>query len=235
MVTLPAVKPSIYSSLLLTVWFGLVMYSVPVVIGKSGAGINVLSVRIVELIRFELPTEARSCSRTELPHLRRCGITWLLQLRMIRRQRYAALGGKRERQVRLALGRWKGLGRAVLVLYGVFATILPLAALVIVALQGYWSSVIRVDEFSLNTFRIVLIDDPLTVSSFKNSLMLGAVGATIAVLAASIISLSSWKTRSRTLKIAEGAIRLPATLSSIILAPGSCSCSAARHSDWPAR
>uniref|UniRef100_UPI000378820A ABC transporter permease n=1 Tax=Microbacterium yannicii TaxID=671622 RepID=UPI000378820A len=55
-VTLPAVMPGIGAGLLLCVWFGFGMFSIPSIIGTP-AGIDLISVRIVELLTFTYPPD----------------------------------------------------------------------------------------------------------------------------------------------------------------------------------
>jgi iron(III) transport system permease protein len=55
-VTLPAVAPSLGAGLLLAIWFGFGMFSIPAIIGTP-ASIDVISVRIVELLTFTFPPD----------------------------------------------------------------------------------------------------------------------------------------------------------------------------------
>jgi iron(III) transport system permease protein len=55
-VTLPAVAPSLGAAVLLMIWHGFGLFSVPQIIG-TGARIDVLSVRIVRLLTFSYPPE----------------------------------------------------------------------------------------------------------------------------------------------------------------------------------
>src|SRR5690606_15480895 len=50
-VTLPSIRPALGGAVLLMLVQGLALFSIPVIIG-TGAGIEVLAVRIVELLNF---------------------------------------------------------------------------------------------------------------------------------------------------------------------------------------
>jgi iron(III) transport system permease protein len=65
-----------------------------------------------------------------------------------------------------------------------------------------------------------LIEDEATSRSIKNSVVIALVGATVATIAATLITAGVVRTRSRALRAIDGAIRLPATLSNIILGVG---------------
>lgn len=219
LVTIPAVRPSLGAAVLLLVWFGFALFSVPAIIGR-GAGIEVLSVRIVRLLSFTYPPEmARAVGLSAIMVLA-VGAAWYLQSRVLRHGRHAAIGGKGHRVVRIELGRWRWPARCLLVGYILVAAILPLAGLVLVALNGFWAPNIRWGHLSFDSFREILFEDALTQQSIVNSLTLGVLGATLGIGLAAILALYVQRAGRSAARWVDATIKVPASISTIILAVG---------------
>jgi iron(III) transport system permease protein len=218
-VTIPAVKPSLGAALLLLVWFGFSLFSVPAIIG-TGARIEVLAVRLVRLVTFTYPPDMTGAIGLGMIVVLAVGAAWALQTRILAAGRHATIGGKGSRSSRVTLGRWKHAARALLLAYIVIAAVLPLLALLIVALNGFWTPNIRWHALNLNTFREVLFEDALTAQALRNSLLLGVVGATIGITAAAILALFVRRHGAVVGRILDAAIKLPASISNIVLAVG---------------
>src|SRR5690606_34311663 len=112
LVTIPAVRPSLGAALLLLVWFGFALYSVPAVIG-TGAQIEVLPVRLVNLLSFTYPPETAQAIGLGMIVVLIVGGAWLLQTRILAGGRHATVGGKGHRMSRIELGRWRWAARSV--------------------------------------------------------------------------------------------------------------------------
>jgi iron(III) transport system permease protein len=100
------------------------------------------------------------------------------------------------------------------------AAALPIAALVTVALNGYWSNDLRWDHFGLDTVRSSVIENPATWRAFTNSLRLGVAGATLGILFAAVIAVVVTRSRARSARVLDAGIKLPASISNIVLAVG---------------
>jgi iron(III) transport system permease protein len=219
LVTIPAVRPSLGASLLLLVWFGFALYSVPAVIG-TGAQIEVLPVRLVNLLSFTYPPETARAIGLGMIVVLVVGAAWLVQARILAGGRHATVGGKGHRTTRIELGRWRWAARSVVIVYILLAAVLPMIGLVLVTLNGFWTPNIKWAQLSLDTFREVLFEDAVTVTALKNSLLLGVAGATIGMAAAAIIALFVRDRGSRFARAVDGLIKLPASISTIVLAVG---------------
>ena len=218
-VTLPAVMPSLGASILLLVWFGMSLFSVPAVIGQ-GAKIEVLAVRIVRLLTFtypaDIPRALALCSFVILG----VGLAYYFQARILRKGRHATIDGKGNKATRIKLGRWKWLAQSVIIGYILIAAVLPMVALLLVALNGFWTPNIRWLGLTLESFREVLIHDDLTRAALANSLLLGIGGATLGILAAAILALFVQRTGKGVARFIDATIKLPAAISTIVLAVG---------------
>jgi iron(III) transport system permease protein len=219
LVTIPSVRPSLGAATMLLVWFGFALFSVPAIIGK-GANIEVLSVRLVDLMSFTYPPETARAIGLGMIVIFAVGLAWFLQGRILKSGRFATVGGKGHKVSRIELGRWKGPARAIIILYIVVAAILPVIGLLLVALNGFWTPKIHWDHLNLGAFREILFEDGLTATALKNSLSLGVVGATLGIVAAATMALFIQRSGGRLARVLDGLIKLPASVSTIVLAIG---------------
>jgi iron(III) transport system permease protein len=218
-VTLPGVTPSIMGAVLLMVWSGFGLVSIPLVIG-TGANIHVLSERIVHVLTFTFPPDTGLAIGLSMIVIVFVGLAWWAQTKVVRSARFAGVGGKGQRATPIRLGAWRWPVRSLVVLYMGVTTILPIFALVIVSLEGFWTADIPWGDLTLDAYRVGILDEPTTRDALLNSLKLGVMGATIGIVAAAIVSLFVVRTNPRVGRVVDGAIKLPATLSHIVIAVG---------------
>lgn len=218
-VTLPAVRPSLGAAMLLTIWFGFAFFSGPAILsGRSG--IDVLAVRIVELLTFSYPADTGTAVGLSFFMLIAVALAWWLQTRILRSSRHSTITGRGKSDV-IELGRWRWLGRLIIVGYIVITSVLPVLALLWVSLRGYWSSDFTFEGLSLNQFQITLFQDALTARSMMNSLLLGVIGATIIMLVAAIIARFVRTTSGRGLgRVVDILVKVGAPIPAIVLAVG---------------
>jgi iron(III) transport system permease protein len=219
LVTLPAVRPSLGASVLLLVWFGFALFSVPSIIGR-GANIELLSVRLVNLLTFTYPPQMTKAIALGMIVVLAVGSAWYLQTRILRSGRHSTVGGKGLKITRIELGKWRWLGRSVILSYIFVASILPLVGLLLVALNGFWTPNIRWMNLNFNSFREILFEDQITFKALRNSISLGVVGATIGMFAAAILALHVQRSGKGMARFIDATIKLPATISTIVLAVG---------------
>ncbi|WP_022883393.1 ABC transporter permease [Glaciibacter superstes] len=218
-VTLPAIKPSIGGAVLLMAWQGFSLYSVPVIIG-SGAGIDVLSVRIVKLLSFTYPAQTSTAVGLSFIVLLFVGTLWYLQSRLLRGGRNATLGSKGQRFVRLRLGKWKWPARALMFAYGLLAIVMPVGGLLLVSLNGYWTPKIDWAGMSLDSIVKSVFQDGQTLIAVQNSVWIATVGATVGMVLAALVALLVLRSRSRVVRVLDGAIKLPSVFSHLVIAVG---------------
>ncbi|MGC5053348.1 ABC transporter permease [Micromonospora sp. DT48] len=218
-ITFPAIRPSIGGAILLMGWQGFSLYSVPVIIG-SGAGIDVLSVRIVDLLSFTYPPETATAVGLSFIVLVFVGVMWYFQSRLLRSGRHATMGGKGQRFTRQELGRWKWPARLVILGYGFLAVVLPAVGLLLVSFNGYWTPKIKWAGLSLDSLRESVFESTQTLTAVQNSLWIGVTGATIGMIAAALIALLVVRSRNRAVRVLDGAIKLPSVFSHLVIAVG---------------
>jgi iron(III) transport system permease protein len=218
-VTLPAVRPSIGGGTLLALLIAMAMFSVPVLIG-TGARIDVLTVRIVQLMTNQFPAQTNIAVVWGLLMMLTIGTVWLAQTRMIRSGRHATVGaGRSSTFTRVRLGRWKWAARALMVVYMLATSVAPLIAVLIVSLQPFWTPQIHWHLLGFGSYHTLLFEQTLTRSSFRNSLVLGVIGATIAMVLAAVSAHYVRRSRSRVLRhFVDATTKLPGAFSQVVIA-----------------
>jgi iron(III) transport system permease protein len=218
-VTLPGILPSAGAAVLLMIWFGFALFSVPVILG-TGADIEVLSVRIVRLLTAEFPAQTALAVGNSIFVVLVLGTAWYFQARLLRKGRHATVGGKGYRATRIRLGVWRKPARLFMFGYVFVAAVLPLIALVLVSLRGFWSSSIEWGELGFDSIHRALFDDVRTRNALLNSLRLSSVGATIGIVAAAMLALFVQRSGRGAARLVDAAVKFPATISTIVIAVG---------------
>ncbi len=225
-VVIPSLRPSVLSSIFVLVWFGTALYSVPAVIARP-AGIDVLTVEIVQLLAFTFPPNVDSAVGLSCIILLALAVFWALQRRALRSNRFGLVTGKATRAPRVRLGLWKWPLRCIFFGYITAAVVLPFAALLIVTLNGYWSAHINWGSFSFDAFREAL-SERRSVDAIKDSVLLGAGAATVGAVIAAIISVFVYGKRvnggSKLLRAlrwsGDASVKLPTAVPNVVLAIG---------------
>ncbi|MBW0101012.1 iron ABC transporter permease [Pseudonocardia sp. KRD291] len=217
-VTLPSVRPAILGGALLAGVFGLALYSVPVILGTQ-ARIEVLAVTVVRLLTAEFPPRTDVAIVLGLVLFLAVTALYLAQVAVLRRSRFATISGRAARGTRLRLGRWRAPSRALLLGYLLVTAVLPFLGLLVVSLQPFWSANIRFSALQLDAFSEVLVGRRLTRDALVNSVLLGLVAATAAVLGAAVIAYAARTYLRGTLRtLVNGITKLPGTMSHIVVA-----------------
>lgn len=219
-VTVPSIKPSIGGAVLLVIVFGFALVSVPIVIGTR-AGIDVLAVRIARLMSFTFPPELPAAIGLALVVVFVGGTAWYFQNRVLGGLRFATIGGKDRAPARIRLGRTRPIARAFLIGYVLLAAVLPVIALLLVALQGYWTPVIDLEAMSFRSFTRLWTTDTSTRRAITNSLQLATIGATTGILLVAVVSVAMRKSGSgRIARAVDGVIKLPAAIPNLVFGIG---------------
>ncbi len=218
-VTLPAIRPSLGAAVLLMAWQGFAIFSLPAIIGGP-AGIETVSVRMVHVLSFTYPPDTGVAVGLSAILMLFVGGTWYLQTRALRSSRFASVGGKGQHVVRRPLGRWRWPVRGGMILYVVVSSLLPIAALLLVCLNGFWTANVDWGNLGLTAMRESVFDNAGTRRALVNSLRLGVIGATIGMAVAALVAVVVTQSDSRIGRVVDAAIKMPASISNIVLAVG---------------
>ncbi|MGV6874192.1 ABC transporter permease [Pseudochelatococcus sp. B33] len=213
-----SILPAILNSALLVTIVGIAMYSVPVVIG-SIARIDVLSVLTVHLVRGVYPPRIAEGAVISLVLTVVVLTVWAMQRYLSTQQRHATIGGKAGGSSMVALGPWKWVARFFLFAFVAASTLLPFGALLLVALQPFWSPMVDVSMLSLQHFES-LFGGGIITRSLVNSLKLGLIGATLGMLVAAVLMEYVRDRGGVRGNVVLGILRLPGAIINVVLGVG---------------
>jgi iron(III) transport system permease protein len=214
-ISVPAVWPAILSGLLLTLVYGLSVFSIPLIIGTQ-AHIDVLPVQIIRLLTASYPPQLSQALILAAIIFVVLAIVWWINARVVSRGNFATISGKSSGERRLELGApVRYTARLVMVVYLLIASVLPMLALLAVSFQAFWSG--RLGHYRLDNYRAAFRSGSEIASALKNSLVLGAVAATVGMVLAVIIS---WRVARGGVfgRVVDGITKLPTSLSHIVIA-----------------
>lgn len=216
-ITLPIIAPAIMSGMLITFVTSAGIFDVPIALGAI-PGIDTMSTEIFRVLQFPADFGLAATISSALFVLTLTAV--MLQRRIIASRSYATVTGRGYRPRKIALGRWRYALFGLNVLYISAAAVLPIAILAVVSIQRVWTANFVPELLTLDTYRYVLFDYPLTRRALTNSIVLSLVGATVAVAAVVFLSYSIYRTRMRGRGALDAVITFPITVPGIVLAMG---------------
>ena len=184
-VILPLLRPSLVYGGGVALLLGLGQFTAPLLLGGN-QGITVLTTDLYSNVNAT-PVNYGAASAIGSPLLV-FGLLIVLAQKWILgdQRRFVTHGGKGFRPAT----RPSRLGALGLVLYGLVALVLPLAALIVVSLSRFWSSTVVPSQFTAQNFRSVF-NDPGITTSITNSLTFAVISIAIVIplgfVAASIL------------------------------------------------
>jgi iron(III) transport system permease protein len=217
-VVLPAMAPSVFGALLLVVWSGFGMYAVPQTIAAP-AHIHIMSVSIVAYLQQDFPPKYGSAVVMSMIMVLLIAVVWIASRRVASRARFASVGGRGSRAPRRSLGFWKWPIRFALIFWAMLGTLLPAIALLLVAMNGYWTVHIRWTHLNFASFRGSVFQDTGTRLAAKDSFTIALIVASVGVVLASMLSVMN-RSRSKFMSALDGLIKLPVIISHLVLALG---------------
>jgi len=215
-ITLPSVRPAIGAGVLLSLIYGLSLYSVPAVLLYS-AGTEVLSVRIVNLMR-DYPPRIGTAMGLGVLLMATIGTGLWLQRRMLRRSRFATISGRSARPMPIRLGVLKWPARILMIGYIASTALLPLFGLILVSLQPFWNANVRWSLLSTFRYQELLSSSTQARQALVNSITISTYGATVAMLIAAVVSVYAGRRMSSTVgRITDFTTKLPGAVSNVII------------------
>jgi iron(III) transport system permease protein len=215
-VTLPVVAPAITSSALLVFLNASGQFGIPAVIGIP-AHYDVITTRIwVDLGYFPPKYTEAAAFAVVLLGLSACIV--LAQQRLLANRSYAAVTGKGFKPALTDLGVLRHCTTALCVLYFLLSIGLPYSVLIFTSVQPYLSFAFEPSTWTLNNYIDVLFNNPLTTRATVNSMILGAGGATLAILFSLFIAYLVRRTRVRGRHLLESLATLPAGVPAMVFA-----------------
>jgi iron(III) transport system permease protein len=194
-VTLPLMRPAMFSVLLINFVRGIEAFEVPALIGVP-AKISVFTTKIFLAIH-QFPSDFGLAGAYAVTLLAISTIGVLIYGRITRKEeRYATVTGKGYRPRVIDLGAWKYLTLGLSFLIFFLAVILPVFVLLWSSFIPYYGVPSRelMEKMTWANYQYIL-NYPLALTSFKNSFYLSVGSATVVMLLTSIISWITVKTK----------------------------------------
>ncbi|GAA2003566.1 ABC transporter permease [Microbacterium ulmi] len=218
-VALRSVAPAIASSLVLVVIVAFAMYSIPTVIATR-ARIDIVAVSIVEAVTQTYPIDYSTALGLSLIMFAILFALWLLQQRVLGQGRFARVGDRTEGASLTRLGGWRWVARGMMILYILCAAVLPVAALVVVSFQRFWTPDFANAIWGFENY-VKVFNDQVGMKALVNSLQLGVTAAAATIVAALLIIIFKQRNPHGILqRIVDGVSKLPAVVSHIVLGIG---------------
>lgn len=217
-VTLPLVSYAIMSGALLTFILAVGLFGVPAVIGVP-AQIYVLATKIFQLLQFYPSNYQVAAALSVLLMALTIGAVWL-QRCMVGRHAHTSITGKGYRPRPMLLGRLRWPAFALCLAYFFLAVLLPAFALTYVSFVPFYTGVLDFDNLTLEHYRKILFEYPITGRAFFNSFVLSTVGATIAIGLCLLISYIVIKGKNRWRGVLETITMIPAAIPGLVIAVG---------------
>jgi iron(III) transport system permease protein len=216
-VTLPLMRPAMFSILLINFVRGIEAFEVPALIGVP-AKISVFTTKIFLAIH-QFPSDFGLAGAYAVTLLAISTVGVLLYGRITRREeRYATVTGKGYRPRVIDLGGWKYLTLGVSFLIFFLAVIFPVFVLL-------WSSVIPyygvpsrelMAKMTMANYQYIL-NYPLALTAFKNSFYLSVGSATLVMLLTSVIAWITVKTKLPGRALLDNMTFIPIAMPGIVL------------------
>lgn len=215
-VSAPGIMPALAAAVFLVGVTALSNFSIPVIIGTVSR-VDVISVRIVRLVRDAYPARIDEAVILSLFVVLAVSLLFWLQRRISARQRHVTIGGKGVYASRIPLGGWKWVARAIMIAYLAAASVVPLLGLFFVSLQRFWSSHITRQSFSLDVLKALFTSDTITRKALQTSVTLGIVGATLGILIATMLMLYVRQRRGAFPRFVDAAAKAPSAVSHTVI------------------
>ena len=191
-IEIPALGPSILGVVILGFVLGMGLLTAPLLLGEP-AGIYVLPTEIYRLIEGQTPADYAGASTLSLLLVLVVLVLLAVQSRILGRRKFISVTGKSSRRDRLDIGAWKWLGTLVIVLFTLFALVLPLGQFVLGSFQSYFGVY---SHYTLSNYRTVL-QQPATTQAFTTTIIVAVVAGFAATLLGVLITLVVQRSASR--------------------------------------
>ena len=216
-VTLPLMRPAMFSVILINFVRGIEAFEVPALIGVP-AKVSVFTTKIFLAIH-QFPSDFGLAGAYAVTLLAISTVGVLIYGRITRKEeRYATVTGKGYRPRVIDLGGWKWLTLGLSFLIFFLAVILPVFVLLWSSFIPYYGVPSRelMEKMTWANYQYI-INYPLALTSFKNSFYLSVGAATVVMVLTSIISWITVKTRLPGRALLDNLTFIPIAMPGIVL------------------
>jgi len=217
-ITLPVMRPSIMGVLLIIFVRAISAFETPAIIGLPG-DVHVFTSKIF-LAVHDYPSNHGLAGAYAMNLIVLCMIGVLLYQRFTRKQeQFATVSGKGYRPRMIDLGMMKYVHLSIAAIIFLLAVVAPVLILIWTSLIPYYGvpSASLLARVSLDNYRAIL-DYPMALTAFKNSLFLAVSSATLVMLLTSVIAWVTVKSRIPGKGVLDALAFAPIAIPGIVLA-----------------
>ncbi len=176
-ITLPLVRPAIIAGALMSFLEAIAEFGTPAFL-LIPARTQVMTTQMY--LFFQYPTRSNLAAAYAIPLLIVTVSLFFVQQQLLKRGRFATVGGKGGVRQPFRLGRWRWLIFAICMVPPLFSLILPYAALLATSLSRTWGRGPVPANLTFHWYRWALVDNLAARLAIQHSLTYAAVAATIA-------------------------------------------------------
>ena len=221
LITLPVLRPAILAAFILCVIRCLASFAVPAVIGMRGR-VHVLTTHLYRMISTGFQADYGKAAAIGVSILI-TSITLIYVYRYFTSagERFVTISSRGYKPALIELKRAKVPVFMILLLLSLVLVVLPVLVLVYISLVPY-SMIPSARAFGMMSLAnwVVVLKDPLSLMSLKNSLFLGVVGATLGVVLSIFVAYIIVKARTKSSGLLESLSFLSFSFPGIVIGVG---------------
>lgn len=216
-VTLQLMMPALTGAAILSFVRGIENFESPLFFG-SPAGIRVITTDIYDSINQRSPPQYQYATAISFVILVLLLLVVLAQWRLLKGRSFTTVTGKGYSPAVMKLGNWRWVTFALCVLFFVVTVVLPVGQLLIGSFFQFFGFY-QWDMLTLDHYRAVFSSGEFW-RGFRNTMLLGLVGATATMLLGGVVAYVSVRTRWRGRMLIDGMAWLPWMMPGIVLGVG---------------
>lgn len=217
-ITLPVLKPSILSAMLMVFMANISNYGVPSVLGFH-VSYYTLTTRIYEVVQdLTLQNNMEIAATLSMILVFFAIVTLIAKEKLIKGKSFAVVTGKSEHLTRHDLGIFNWVLSIVAVVYGLILSVAPVLSILATSLTKAYGLPFSLENFTLKNYETVLFKLSSFQSAFKNSLFLAFTAACIAVVLGFVVAYICVMTDFRWKRQLEMLVTLPSSIPGTVMA-----------------
>lgn len=215
LITLPLLQPGLLSAALIVFVTSAGLFDVPLALTAT-KGIRTMPTEVFALVRY--PSDLGRAAAFGIFITAVTVALTLWQRAHLAKHRYEIVSGKgyKPRVIELR-GLGKALALTIEIIFLLTSVVLPVLALILVAISPLWTGKFNPANATLANFQYVLFDYSLTRQAILNSLFLAVTGATIGILISGLQSYYLVRVRSAFKSFVDALLALPLGIPGIVL------------------
>jgi len=215
-ITIPLTYPSILAGGLLVFISTASAFGIPSIIGMP-AKIEVLTSRIVTYVYLGSGKGISDATALAVSLMLMSNLILFLSTFVLGRKEYVTISGKSTRPNLVDLGKWEKLISLILMLFSFVAVVLPLFSVFITSLIKSQSKPVMFSNLTLANW-IAALKNSSFIDTFKNSVIIGFVTATLGTIVAVLVAYTAVKTNIKGRKIPDFLITIGSSTPSVVIA-----------------